>query len=70
MDDRRRAATEHMRETLARARPAEAKILMAEAVKRGAISEKDCRFVDGKMSSDTVHKLAADISRLDDKQSK
>jgi hypothetical protein len=68
LDDRRRQATEHMREVLSKAKPQEARIIMAEAVSRGAISQREATLVDGKMNSETIHKISADISRRDDRE--
>lgn len=69
-DRRRREATESIREDLAKAKPIEARMLVADALKKGMISQSEAQraVVDGRLSSDAIHKITGEISRRDDRK--
>lgn len=67
-EDRRRLATETIREMASRAKPIEARMIAKAAYERGAISRKEFEsaVVDGRGNSEVMSKVIADVARRDD----
>lgn len=67
-DDRRRHATEAIREMASKAKPLEARMLAKAAYERGAISRREFEsaVVDGRGNSEIMSKVVADVARRDD----